>query len=108
MMENGIVAPGVSYSGNLPASAVECTYDQYLKSSSYTLKDGVIVACDPPSLSLQTQAQIQLRTQQAYVMQTYTVYGDETPSNWISYLKALRAIASGTDTTSTALPVQPT
>ena len=106
-IENGRVAPGVCSSGALPATAVECTYEQYTKSAYYTVNNGVITASQPPALPLKTQAQTMLRTQQTYVMQTYTLYGDDTPPDWLSYLKTLRAIANGTDTTSTILPTPP-
>lgn len=33
--------------------------------------------------------------------------GVAVPAAWVSYVQALRAIANGTDTTSTALPVRP-
>lgn len=106
-MQNGLVAPGICYSGPLPVGAVACTQEQYSNSAYYTLKEGAIIASTPPTLSLQTQAQTLLKTQQSYIMQAYTVYGDETPSEWVSYLKALRAIAGGADTTSTSLPTPP-
>ena len=61
-----------------------------------------------PVVPLQTQAATLLKSQQAYVMQNYAIYGDDTPAEWLTYLKALRAIANGTDTTSTTLPTQPT
>lgn len=100
--------PGVCLSGDIPNGAVECTLDQYNNAASYTVSNGAIVARVIPTLSLQQQAASLLPQQQASVMQTYTVYGEDTPTAWLTYLKALRAIANGTDTTSVALPTAPT
>lgn len=61
----------------------------------------------PTDIPLKTQAATLLKTQQSYVVQTYAIYGDDTPPEWITCLKALRAIANGTDTTSTVLPTAP-
>ncbi|GAN64719.1 hypothetical protein AA0313_1825 [Acetobacter indonesiensis NRIC 0313] len=73
------------------------------------VKDGKIIdyTAPSPSVSLQDQAVSLLKTQQVYVMQNYTVYGEDTPSNWLTYLKSLRDIATGIDTTSTELPTAP-
>ncbi|MFC0509738.1 hypothetical protein [Asaia spathodeae] len=60
-----------------------------------------------PVQTLQSKAQDELSAQQTLVMRNYTVFGDATPDAWITYLKALRAIADGSDTTSTALPSAP-
>ena len=78
----------------------------------YGVSNGGLVLYVPPAqpaqvISLKTQAETLLKSQQAYVMQNYAIYGDETPTEWLTYLKALRAIANGTDTTSTTLPTAP-
>ncbi|MFT8850177.1 hypothetical protein [Acetobacter orientalis] len=106
-LESGIIGPGVCLSGDLPAGAIECSQEQYENSGNYTLDNGVIVAYTPPAIPLNVQAGALLKTQQSYVMQNYAIYGDDTPPEWLTYLKALRAIANGTDTTSTTLPTAP-
>ncbi|MFT8597719.1 hypothetical protein [Acetobacter orientalis] len=65
-------------------------------------------APEKATVTLQSQASALLKTQQAYVMQNYAIYGEDTPPEWLVYLKELRAIASGTDTTSVVLPTAPT
>lgn len=60
-----------------------------------------------PVQTLQSKAQSELAMQQAAVMRTYTVFGDATPDAWVTYLKALRSISNGSDTTSTSLPSAP-
>lgn len=77
---------------------------QYYDTNTGMLADYVAPVIPVP---LSVQAQSLLQTQQTYVMQTYTLYGDVTPPDWLSYLKALRAIANGTDTTSIVLPTEP-
>ena len=59
----------------------------------------------PPTLA--TQASATLSAQKAYVSNEFLVFGLAVPEEWATYLKTLRAIADGTDTTSTALPVSP-
>lgn len=77
------------------------------RTSSQILVDGKIEQYTPPAITVAEQAATLLKTEQAAVMQRFTVYGDDTPADWVTYLKALRAIANGTDTTSTALPEAP-
>ncbi|WP_278368052.1 hypothetical protein [Acetobacter orientalis] len=79
------------------------------KYEDQVIKDGQVATETPiaPVIPLKTQAETLLKSQQAYVMQNYAIYGDETPTEWLTYLKALREIASGTDTTSTTLPTAP-
>ncbi|MFT8308491.1 hypothetical protein [Acetobacter malorum] len=57
---------------------------------------------------LETQAKSALTTARTYVNDNYTMLNEATPDAWVAYLKALMAIANGTDTTSTALPAAPT
>ncbi|OUJ03869.1 hypothetical protein HK15_08875 [Acetobacter orientalis] len=77
---------------------------QYYDTSTGKLDNYVAPVVPVP---LKTQAATLLAQQQTYVMQTYTLYGDVTPPDWLSYLKTLRAIANGTDSTSTTLPTAP-
>lgn len=49
-----------------------------------------------------------LASAKAYTQSEYTDFGDAIPDTWKTYLKALRDIANGTDTTSTTLPTAPT
>ena len=55
-----------------------------------------------------TQAASALATARTYVNNNYTMLNEPTPDAWVTYLKALMAIANGTDTTSTTLPTAPT
>jgi hypothetical protein len=67
------------------------------------------VAYTPPALviPLKDQAATALAAARTYVNNTYTMLNEATPDAWVTYLKALMAIASGADTTSTALPTEP-
>lgn len=56
---------------------------------------------------LSAQAASALATARTYVSNNYTMLNEATPDAWVTYLKALMAIAGGTDTTSTALPTAP-
>lgn len=110
LLVDGIVAPGICLSGDIPAGAVECTQEQYEGcGSAYTLENGAVVAYTPPALviPLKDQATTALASARTYVNNTYTMLNEATPDAWVTYLKALMAIASGTDTTSTALPTEP-
>lgn len=60
-----------------------------------------------PAVPLATQAAMALETARTYVNNAYTMLNEATPDVWVTYLKALMAIANGTDTTSTALPSAP-
>lgn len=71
------------------------------------VKDGVIVDF-MPTAPLTTQASYALSSARTYVQNNYTILNEATPDEWVAYLKALMAIANGTDTTSTALPSAPT
>nr|WP_279183901.1 hypothetical protein [Acetobacter syzygii] len=73
------------------------------------VKDGAIIDYTPPAapVPLATQATTALAAARTYVNNTYTMLNDATPDAWVTYLKALMAIAAGTDTTSTVLPEQP-
>lgn len=73
------------------------------------VQSGTIIDYTPPSatIPLATQAESALATARQYVSNNYTMLNDPTPDAWVTYLKALMAIANGTDTTSTALPSVP-
>lgn len=74
------------------------------------VKDGKIIDYTPPPtpIPLKTQAQSALTTARTYVSNNYTMLNEATPDEWVTYLKALMAIANGTDTTSNTLPTVPT
>lgn len=61
-----------------------------------------------PVNTLADQAGAALAAARTYVNNNYTMLNEATPDVWVTYLKALMAISNGTDTTSTALPAQPT
>lgn len=71
--------------------------------------NGKIIDYTPPPtpVPLKTQAQSALVSARTYVNNNYTMLNEQTPDAWVTYLKALMAIANGTDTTITALPVAP-
>lgn len=73
------------------------------------VKDGAIIDYEPPApaVPMATQAASALTTARTYVNNNYTMLNEATPDAWVTYLKALMAIANGTDTTSTALPASP-
>ena len=73
------------------------------------VQGGVIVDYTPPApaVPLATQAATALAAARTYVGNTYTMLNEATPDAWVAYLKALMAITSGADTTSTALPDAP-
>ena len=78
--------------------------EQYYDTATRKLADyvaPVVVA------TLADQATAALSTARTYVSNNYTMLNETTPDAWVTYLKALMAIANGTDTTSTALPSAP-
>jgi hypothetical protein len=70
------------------------------------VQGGAIVDCIQTD-TLPVQAQAALNAARAYVQNTYLILNEATPDAWVAYIKALMAIANGTDTAATALPVQP-
>lgn len=75
---------------------------------SMCVENGALVAYTPPvvPVPLKTQA----ATAQTWIMQQANLaaaMGETFTSDMKSYVKAIAAIANGTDTTSTALPAQP-
>lgn len=97
----GNVIRCASYS-DLPAvladGETECKASDY--QTAYT-------ALMNPPLTMVQQAASALTTARAYVANTYTMLNEATPDIWVTYLKALMAIANGTGTTSTELPTRP-
>ncbi|MDD2706100.1 MAG: hypothetical protein PHU07_12320 [Acidocella sp.] len=90
------------------------TDDQYASRmqnpTGWAVRDGTdLVAYTPPapSLTLAQQAQAGLNNARAYVQSTYLILNEATPDAWVAYIKALMAIANGSDTAATALPAQP-
>ncbi|WP_244284869.1 hypothetical protein [Acetobacter persici] len=60
-----------------------------------------------PPVPLATQARNALVTARQTVWEEYGALNDPTPQVWVDYLKALRAIAQGQETTRTTLPEPP-
>ncbi|MCP1271995.1 hypothetical protein [Acetobacter cerevisiae] len=93
------------------ASMIPLTEDQWNARQfvNQVIKDGQVVTETPdvPVIPLKTQASSALSTARTYVYNNYGILNESTPDNWVTYLKALMAIANGTDTTSQALPVHP-
>lgn len=108
MTLNGTTVPGLAVSDVLPEGAVECTEDQYQAPLSWAIVNGSLTAVTPPAIPLADQASMKLVSQKTYIMEEYLVYGLAVPDDWATYMQALKAIASGTDTTSTTLPLSPT
>lgn len=61
-----------------------------------------------PVETLSQQAKTSLQRSASTSWALYGMYGETPPAEWQTYLTALRAIANGTDTTSTNLPTAPT
>lgn len=74
------------------------------------VQSGAIVDYTPPvtPIPLATQASTALTAARQTVWNEYGSLNEATPDAWVTYLKALMAIANGTDTTSTSLPTAPT
>lgn len=70
-------------------------------------ENGLITTYILPSPPLKEQADQALEDGKRYIMNNYMVFNDPTPDNWVTYLKTLRDISDGTDTTSTKLPQSP-
>lgn len=83
---------------DLGEGAVEVTQEQF---------DAACDAIMNPVLTLAQQATSALASARTYVSYNYTMLNEATPDAWVTYLKALMAISSGSDTTSAALPAAP-
>ena len=68
----------------------------------------VSYAASTPVTPLKTQASIALTSARSYVYNNYGILNEDTPEDWVAYIKELMAIANGSDTTSTDLPTAPT
>lgn len=71
------------------------------------LNQGKLEPYVEPGPSLKEQAQSALQQARMTVYNNYGILGEPTPAVWVTYLRALMAIASGTDTITTALPAAP-
>ena len=71
--------------------------------------NGKIIDYTPPPtpVPLKTQVQSALAIARQTVWDEYGSINEPTPDAWVTYLKALMAIANGKDTTSTTLPTAP-
>lgn len=90
---------------------IEITEEQYKNRDAglFAVTNGVFGPYTPPPvvISLQSQA----RTEQAWVIQQASLalaMGETFTDDMKSYARAIMAIATGADTTSTALPPRPT
>lgn len=82
-------------------SAADCT-------ASETYSDTLPVWTPPaPSLPQQAQAALDKVTGSSGTIMRCVAAGVAVPAAWTTYVQGLRAIANGTDKTSTALPTQP-
>lgn len=61
----------------------------------------------PPVQSLAQQAATALVAARTYVNDNYVFLAETPPADWVAYQKALIAISTGKDTTSTTLPTAP-
>lgn len=73
-----------------------------IDTAQYTTEKPVPVP--PPLRQLATTA---LADARSCVMNNYYLLGESVPADWVAYQKALIAISSGADTTSTTLPTAP-
>lgn len=93
------------------ASLIALTDDEWStrQSTGQGISAGKVVSYTPPIpvISLVTQASAALASARTYVYNNYGILNEDTPSDWVTYIKALMAISNGTDTTSTILPIQP-
>lgn len=92
-------------------SMVPLTEDQWSARQfvNQVIKDGQVVTETPdaPVIPLKTQASTALSTARTYVYNNYGILNEDTPDDWVTYIKALMAISNGTDTASTTLPTAP-
>jgi hypothetical protein len=72
-----------------------------------TYNSSVNALMNPP-LTLAQQAKNALSAAGTYTWQAYGMFGKTPPADVVAYVSSLQSIASGADTTSTALPTVPT
>ena len=104
---------GMSSTAGVPAAAdmLPLTANQWADRLPYGqgVHEGAIVSYTPAStVTLADQAGAAYSAAVVTVQSEYGVLNEPTPDDWVAYLKALKAIRDGTDTTSTALPTAPT
>ena len=61
----------------------------------------------PAVVPLKYKATSALSTARTYIYNNYGILNEDTPADWVIYIKALMAISNGTDTASTVLPNSP-
>ena len=114
-----ITGVGFTPDGTIPSDCIACTDVQADSPENFQ----VDISANPPSVIPASQAQIdavlamKLRSDARSKLDIVTgprgqairafVAGIQLTTDWQAYITTLRAIANGTDTTSTSLPVQP-
>lgn len=96
----------VSDGAYIPPDEGNCDYQAY---QAWVAAGGVADPYVAPIMPLpkQAQAQLDIITGPRGQIIRCIAAGLAVPSAWQSYIVALRAIANGSDTTSTSLPTQP-
>ena len=91
------------------ADLVALTEEQWLARTPTGLgvQDGKVVSYAAPAPTLAQQAKAALVQAQAATWAKFGSLGQTVTDAWITYQKALAAIADGSDTTSTTLPSAP-
>lgn len=116
---------------SIPTGSIELTDDQHkkllsaqYKGATLSINNGSVVATDyqgniieldkmtdssnyAAPVQLKDQAASALSTARSYIYNNYGILNEATPDVWVAYIKALMAIGSGNDTTSTTLPTAP-
>jgi len=102
----------LSTTKNLPAASdmLALTQDQWAArvTGPQGVKDGALVDYTPPPPVVPLETQVQ--TELAWIASQASMaaaMGETFTDNMKAYVKAIQAIANGTDTTSTALPARP-
>lgn len=86
----------------------EAEWQQYSGTSKIGQNGQLVDFITPAAvLSMRDQASAALALARQHVTNTYALLNEATPDAWVAYLRALAAIANGTDTTSAALPEAP-
>lgn len=117
---------------SIPEGSIELTDEQHqellsaqYKGATLSINNGAVIAEDyqgniidldkmtdssnyAAPVQLKEQATSALSTARTYVYNNYGILNEDTPDDWVIYIKALMLISNGKDTTSTTLPTQPT